>query len=75
MAVKIDTYEGIGLFARNDNSHARVEPRPRRIDPRVPFSIDVSLFCCLRKLGASRDRICSALLISYEEYEDLIAMK
>ena len=39
------------------------------IDPRVLLGVDASLFRCLRKLGTSRERICAALLLSYDEYD------
>lgn len=39
------------------------------IDPRVLLHVDASLFRCLRKLGTSRERICAALLLSYEEFD------
>ncbi|MCB1700153.1 MAG: hypothetical protein H6985_15695 [Pseudomonadales bacterium] len=40
-------------------------------DSKLLESLDVGLFRALRKLGAPRSRICSALWLSYAEYERL----
>ena len=42
------------------------------IDPEVLAQTDLGLFRSLRKIGASRDRICSSLFLSYAEYEDIL---
>ena len=39
------------------------------IDPMTLARLDVGLFRCLRNLGTSRARICSALCLSYAEYD------
>jgi hypothetical protein len=41
------------------------------IDPTTLASLDVGLFKCLRNIGTSRQRICSALCLSYAEYDDI----
>jgi hypothetical protein len=35
----------------------------------APATLDVGLFRALHKIGASKQRICSALWLSYEEYD------
>ena len=74
MSVSIEAYDGVGLFAANDNNHPAAEKNSAVIDPRVLLSLDVALFRCLRRLGTSRDRVCSALLISSAEYDYVDAM-
>jgi len=39
------------------------------IDPMTLARLDIGLFICLRNLGTSRQRICSALCLSYAEYD------
>ena len=74
MSVSIEAYDGIGLFAANDNNHPAVGNEPESVEPRVLLSLDVALFRCLRRLGTSRDRVCAALLISNDEYDYVNAM-
>ena len=74
MSATIKEYDGIGLFAANDNNHPAAGVEAPAIDPRVLLSLDVALFRCLRRLGTSRDRVCSALLISDAEYDYVNAM-
>lgn len=69
MSTNTSTYEGVGLFAANDNNHPAAGRPVAGIDPRVLLSLDVALFRCLRRLGTSRDRVCAALLISTAEYD------
>jgi len=69
MKATIKSYEGVGLFAANDYARPDADQKLKSVDPKVLLSIDVSLFRCLRKLGTSQERICSALLISNAEYE------
>jgi hypothetical protein len=69
MSTNTSTYEGVGLFAANDNNHPDAVRSPAAIDPRVLLSLDIALFRCLRRLGTSRDRICAALLITTAEYD------
>ncbi|MEH6585722.1 MAG: hypothetical protein V7720_04140 [Halioglobus sp.] len=38
------------------------------MDPVALAHLDFNLFKSLRKLGVSRERLCSALCISYEDY-------
>ena len=73
MTATIDVYGGVALFATNDNFHPRTLPKSKDLDPKVLRSTDVCLLKCLQKIGASRDRICSALLISNEEYDYIVA--
>ena len=35
-------------------------------------NLDIALFRCLRKIGSSRERICSALFLSYAEYDYIL---
>ena len=74
MSVSIEAYDGVGLFAANDNNHPAAGGEVPAIDPRVLLSLDVALFRCLRRLGTSRDRVCAALLISNDEYDYVNAM-
>ncbi len=39
------------------------------IDPRTLAGLDVGLLRCLQNIGAPRSRICSALCLSYAEYD------
>lgn len=39
------------------------------IDPMTLARLDIGLFRCLRNLGTSRQRVCSALCLSYAEYD------
>ncbi len=43
------------------------------IDPVTMAHLDVSLFRSLRKIGHSRERICSALCLSYAEYDSILS--
>jgi hypothetical protein len=74
MSATIREYDGIGLFAANDNNHPAAVNGSTTVDPRVLLSLDVALFRCLRRLGTSRDRVCAALLISSDEYDYVNAM-
>jgi hypothetical protein len=73
MPARIDYYQGVDLFASNDNVYTRSTSQSTGVDHKVLPSIDVGLFCCLRKLGTPRDRVCSALQISNEEYDYIAA--
>ncbi len=44
------------------------EPLAHRIDPLTLAHLDFNLFKSLRKLGVGRERLCSALCISYDDY-------
>ena len=44
------------------------------ISPRILARLDTGLFECLRKLGTSRQRICSALCLSDAEYEEIVKL-
>lgn len=39
------------------------------IDPMTLAMLDKVLFKCLKNIGTSRERICSALCLSYAEYD------
>ena len=71
MSATIDVYQGFSLFASNDNSHAQLEAgvATDSPEPAAQPAIDMGLLRCLLKLGKSRERICSALLISGEEFD------
>lgn len=45
------------------------------IDPMTLARLDYGLFTALRKLGTSKDRICSALCLSYAEYDYVSRLK
>jgi hypothetical protein len=47
------------------------QSRDYSIDPVTLAYIDYGLFKSLRKLGVSRERICSALSIAYQDYDYL----
>ena len=42
------------------------------IDPMTLAQLDVGLFKSLRKIGHPRERICSALFLSYAEYDTIV---
>ncbi len=48
---------------------ANINFSPPRIDLLTLAKLDLCLFRALRKLGTSRERICSALCLSYAEYD------
>ncbi|MEM8563730.1 MAG: hypothetical protein AAGF57_15950 [Pseudomonadota bacterium] len=45
-----------------------------KLDPMLLARLDTGLLKCLRKLGTPRQRICSALCISYAEYDDIVEL-
>ncbi|MEM8660189.1 MAG: hypothetical protein AAGF35_04820 [Pseudomonadota bacterium] len=45
-----------------------------KLDPMLLSRLDTGLLRCLRKLGTPRQRICSALCISYAEYDDIVEL-
>ena len=45
------------------------DDRSSSIDPLTLANLDFGLFRTLRKLGTSRERVCSALCLSYAEYD------
>ncbi|MEM6579853.1 MAG: hypothetical protein AAF699_01200 [Pseudomonadota bacterium] len=45
-----------------------------KLDPMLLARLDTGLLRCLRKLGTPRQRICSALCISYAEYDDIVEL-
>ena len=45
---------------------------PANIDPRFLADVDLGLFHALRRLGTSKERICSAMFLSYAEYDYII---
>lgn len=44
------------------------------VDPMILAKLDTGLLECLRKLGTSRQRICSALCLSYAEYDEIVEL-
>jgi hypothetical protein len=50
------------------NGGADTAARPK-IDPMTLARLDYGLFLALRRMGTSRERICSALNLSYAEYD------
>jgi len=44
------------------------------INPMILARLDTGLFKCLRKLGTPRQRICSALCLSYAEYDEIVEL-
>ncbi len=44
------------------------------INPVLLARLDMGLFKCLRKLGTPRQRICSALCLSYTEYDEIVEL-
>ena len=57
---------GLQLFSCEDN-----ESQGYKIDPMTLAYLNFGLFKSLRKLGVSRERICSALNISYDDFDYL----
>jgi hypothetical protein len=52
------------------------KPGPEtQIDPMTLVRLDYGLFTALRKLGTSKERICSALCLSYAEYDYISRLK
>lgn len=45
------------------------------IDPITLARLDYGLFLALRRMGTSKERICSALCLSYAEYDYIDQMK
>jgi hypothetical protein len=45
------------------------------IDPMTLARLDYGLFLALRRMGTSRERICSALCLSYAEYDYISGLK
>jgi hypothetical protein len=39
------------------------------IDPMTLAMVDIVLFKCLKNIGTSKERVCSALCLSYAEYD------
>jgi len=44
------------------------------VDPMILAKLDTGLLECLRKLGTSKQRICSALCLSYAEYDEIVEL-
>lgn len=44
------------------------------IDPLILARLDVGLLKCLQNLGTSKQRICSALCLSYSEYDSVLRL-
>ncbi|MEH6517200.1 MAG: hypothetical protein V7742_10970 [Halioglobus sp.] len=55
---------GLQLVSREDS-----ESKGNSIDPMTLAYLNFGLFKSLCKLGVSRERICSALTISYDEFD------
>ena len=79
-ALPCDHYCGFAMQKSLDNTR----PEPERsgafnagaidhngtvIDPMTLATLDIGLFKCLQNLGTSRQRVCSALCLSYAEYD------
>ena len=45
------------------------------IDPVTLARLDYGLFLALRRMGTSRERICSALCLSYAEYDYIAGLE
>ena len=43
-------------------------------DPLILARLDVGLLKCLQNLGTSKQRICSALCLSYSEYDSVLRL-
>jgi len=64
--------EATRLYAKTDPgalSAAAMASDEVGIDPMTLARLDVGLFICLQNLGTSRQRICSALCLSYAEHD------
>ena len=62
-----DIESGLIRGASNSNIEAS-------IDPMTLARLDIGLFRALSKLGTSKQRICSALCLSYAEYDYILKM-
>ena len=60
----------IGAHAASDGSEITPQPLTSdSIDPITLARLDYGLFLALRRMGTSKERICSALNLSYAEYD------
>ena len=65
-----------GFRDTNPGTFTAAAPRSDQpaIDPMLLARLDTGLLKCLRKLGTPRQRICSALCLSYAEYDDIVSL-
>ncbi len=68
-AIRIDPELAAGRLAR-----AMEDCDKTVIDPLTLAGLDIGLFRCLQNIGAPRSRICSALCLSYAEYDYIAAL-
>ena len=83
LALPCDNY--CGLAMQNSLHNTQPEPEISRvlnagaihhdgtaIDPMTLAILDIGLFNCLQNIGTSRERVCSALCLSYAEYDYIL---
>jgi hypothetical protein len=65
----LETTRGYSEVGRGTPIAATPSGHENDIDPMTLARLDVGLFRCLQNLGTSRARICSALCLSFDEYD------
>ena len=69
---------GVAMQQHTDTTGVYGQAEPGKfsaaIDPMILARLDTGLLKCLLKLGTPRQRICSALCLSYSEYDEVIAL-
>jgi len=65
---------GVYGEAERGNFNAAASTDTPAINPMILARLDTGLFKCLRKLGTPRQRICSALCLSYAEYDEIVEL-
>jgi hypothetical protein len=79
-ALPCDNYCGFAMQKTLDNTRPEseisgalnagaIDHNGTVIDPMTLATLDIGLFKCLENIGTSRQRVCSALFLSYAEYD------
>ena len=69
---------GVAMQQRSNTTGVYAQAEPGKfnaaIDPMILARLDTGLLKCLLKLGTPRQRICSALCLSYSEYDEVVEL-
>ena len=69
---------GVVMQQHSNNTGVYGQAEPGKfnadIDPMILARLDTGLLKCLLKLGTPRQRICSALCLSYSEYDEVVEL-
>jgi hypothetical protein len=69
---------GVAMQQHTDTTGVYAQAEPGKfnaaIDPKILARLDTGLLKCLLKLGTPRQRICSALCLSYSEYDEVVEL-